>query len=115
MPGLHGSGVGRGTSQASTTENPASSSTAAYSFAVGLYQGFAAAPSMPRVPSTAISTVGSFFGHDGVLDTIAVEMMRASIARLSPQFNSTRMVAEYVERLYVPAHRGAAPFEEVAA
>ncbi len=30
------------------------------------------------MPSAAISTVGSFFGHDGVFDTIAVEMMRAS-------------------------------------
>jgi len=31
-----------------------------------------------NVPSAAINTVGSFFGHDGVLETIAVEMMRAS-------------------------------------
>jgi hypothetical protein len=38
------------------------------------------------VASVAISTIGSFFGNAGVLDTIAREMMRASAgttARLS--------------------------------
>jgi starch phosphorylase len=33
-----------------------------------------------------------------------IEMMRHSIAELGPQFSTTRMVAEYVERLYLPAH-----------
>ena len=31
-----------------------------------------------NTPSAATSTVGSFFGQDGVFETIAVEMMRAS-------------------------------------
>ena len=34
-----------------------------------------------------------------------IEMMRHSIAELGPQFSTNRMVAEYVERLYLPAHR----------
>ena len=33
-----------------------------------------------------------------------IGMMRHSIAELGPQFSTTRMVAEYVERLYLPAH-----------
>jgi starch phosphorylase len=36
-----------------------------------------------------------------------VQMMRASIAELGARFNSNRMVSEYVEQLYLPAHRGA--------
>jgi len=31
-------------------------------------------------------------------------MMKASIARLSPQFSMHRAVIEYVERYYIPAH-----------
>jgi starch phosphorylase len=33
-----------------------------------------------------------------------IEMMRHSIADLGTQFSTTRMVTEYVERLYLPAH-----------
>jgi len=33
-----------------------------------------------------------------------IEMMRHSIAELGPRFSTTRMVAEYTERLYLPAH-----------
>jgi starch phosphorylase len=33
-----------------------------------------------------------------------IEMMRHSIAELGTQFSTNRMVAEYVERLYLPAH-----------
>ena len=33
--------------------------------------------------------------------------MRESIAELGPRFGTARMVAEYVERLYLPAHDGA--------
>jgi len=33
------------------------------------------------------------------------KMMRRSIARVGAEFSATRMVGEYVERLYVPAHR----------
>jgi glycogen phosphorylase len=36
-----------------------------------------------------------------------IEMMRHSIAELGVQFSTTRMVMEYVERMYLPAHRSA--------
>jgi glycogen phosphorylase len=36
-----------------------------------------------------------------------VEMMKASIARVGGQFNAERMVIDYVERLYLPAHADA--------
>jgi starch phosphorylase len=35
------------------------------------------------------------------------ELMRESIAELGPRFGTARMVAEYVERLYLPAHEAA--------
>ena len=41
------------------------------------------------------------------LPTRWIEMMRHSIAELGVEFSTTRMVQEYVERLYLPAHRGA--------
>jgi glycogen phosphorylase len=34
-----------------------------------------------------------------------LELMRSSIARLGARFNTNRMVVEYVETLYLPAHR----------
>jgi len=34
-----------------------------------------------------------------------IELMRHSIAELGTQFSTNRMVIEYVERLYLPAHR----------
>jgi starch phosphorylase len=43
-------------------------------------------------------------GEDGVPHAW-VEMMKASIAEIGERFNSDRMVTEYVEKLYVPAHR----------
>jgi len=36
-----------------------------------------------------------------------LELMRASIERLGEQFNTNRMVREYVEQMYLPAHRDA--------
>jgi starch phosphorylase len=36
-----------------------------------------------------------------------IALMRESIAGLGPRFGTARMVAEYVERLYLPAHEGA--------
>jgi starch phosphorylase len=35
-----------------------------------------------------------------------IALMRESIAELGPRFGTARMVAEYVERLYLPAHEG---------
>ena len=44
-----------------------------------------------------------------------IALMRESIAELGPRFGTARMVAEYVERLYLPAHEGAArPASRVA-
>jgi glycogen phosphorylase len=37
-----------------------------------------------------------------------IALMRESIAELGPSFGTARMAAEYVERLYLPAHEGAA-------
>jgi len=36
-----------------------------------------------------------------------IALMRESIAELGPRFGTSRMAAEYVERLYLPAHEGA--------
>jgi starch phosphorylase len=36
-----------------------------------------------------------------------VDLMRRSIARLGTAYSTTRMVSEYTERLYLPAHEGA--------
>jgi starch phosphorylase len=36
-----------------------------------------------------------------------ITLMRGSIAELGPRFGTARMAAEYVERLYLPAHEGA--------
>ena len=38
------------------------------------------------------------------LPTAWLAMMRASIERLGARFNTNRMVREYVEEMYVPAH-----------
>jgi starch phosphorylase len=35
-----------------------------------------------------------------------IALMRESIAELGPRFGTARMVSEYVERLYLPAHEG---------
>jgi len=44
-----------------------------------------------------------------------IELMRESIAELGPRFGTRRMVAEYVERVYLPAHRGTTPAASHAA
>jgi starch phosphorylase len=43
-----------------------------------------------------------------------IEMMRHSIAELGAQFSTNRMVCEYVERLYLPAHAARAAVLEAA-
>jgi starch phosphorylase len=37
-----------------------------------------------------------------------IALMRESIAELGPRFGTARMATEYVDRLYLPAHEGAA-------
>jgi starch phosphorylase len=49
--------------------------------------------------------VPAFFDRDeSGLPRRWIEMMRHSIAELGTEFGTSRMVAEYVERLYLPAH-----------
>jgi glycogen phosphorylase len=50
----------------------------------------------------------AYYERDGAgLPQRWIELMRESIAELGPRFGTVRMVAEYVERLYLPAHEGA--------
>jgi starch phosphorylase len=42
--------------------------------------------------------------EEGTLPSHWIDMMRHSIAELGTQFSTNRMVIEYVERLYLPAH-----------
>jgi glycogen phosphorylase len=44
-----------------------------------------------------------------------IEMMRHSMAELGPRFSTTRMVAEYAERLYLPAHLSLRPEQALRA
>ncbi len=45
-----------------------------------------------------------FYDRDAVgIPRTWVALMRASMARLAPQFSTNRMVREYVEKLYIPA------------
>ncbi|HLX18584.1 MAG TPA: alpha-glucan family phosphorylase [Gaiellaceae bacterium] len=50
----------------------------------------------------------AYYERDGEgLPAAWLALMRESIAELGPRFGTARMVAEYVERLYLPAHDGA--------
>jgi glucan phosphorylase len=42
-------------------------------------------------------------------------MMRASIERLGSEFNTNRMVREYVETMYLPAHHARRELSEATA
>jgi glycogen phosphorylase len=44
-----------------------------------------------------------------------IALMRESIAELGPRFGTARMVQEYVERLYLPAHEGASRWPAASA
>jgi starch phosphorylase len=55
------------------------------------------------------SVVPLFYERDGgQIPRRWLAMMKQSIARLGAQFNTNRMVEEYVERFYLPAHRDGA-------
>jgi starch phosphorylase len=50
----------------------------------------------------------AYYERDGAhLPQRWIALMRESIAELGPRFGTARMVAEYVERLYLPAHEAA--------
>jgi len=52
--------------------------------------------------------IPAFYERDGDgLPPRWLAHMRESIAELGPRFGTARMVSEYVERLYLPAHEGA--------
>jgi starch phosphorylase len=52
--------------------------------------------------------IPAFYERDGEgLPQRWIALMRESIAELGPSFGTARMVSEYVERLYLPAHDGA--------
>ena len=52
--------------------------------------------------------VPTYYRRDGDgLPRAWLKRMNASIARLGPAFNAQRMVVEYVEDMYLPAHRSA--------
>jgi len=44
-----------------------------------------------------------------------LELMRASIERLGGEFNTNRMVREYVDTMYLPAHRARSALTGVTA
>jgi starch phosphorylase len=50
-------------------------------------------------------------GPDGVPHNW-VKMMKASVAKLAPVYNTNRMLREYYEQFYVPAHRSSVRFRE---
>ncbi len=51
--------------------------------------------------------IPAFYERDGDgLPQRWIALMRESIAELGPRFGTARMVSEYVERLYLPAHVG---------
>jgi starch phosphorylase len=52
--------------------------------------------------------VPAFYEREGELPLRWVAMMKTSIAELGPRFTTARMVAEYVQDWYLPAHRSAA-------
>jgi len=50
----------------------------------------------------------AYYERDGAgLPQRWIALMRESIAELGPRFGTARMAAEYVDRLYLPAHEGA--------
>lgn len=57
--------------------------------------------------STHVRTLFYDRGDDGI-PTRWLEMVRHTLSSLGPKLTATRMVAEYVERLYAPAARGSA-------
>ena len=52
--------------------------------------------------------VPAFYEREGEVPRRWVAMMKTSIAELGERFTTARMVAEYVEDWYLPAHRSAA-------
>jgi starch phosphorylase len=63
----------------------------------------------------ANEVIPAYYERDaGGLPRRWLALMRASIDRLGAEFNTNRMVCEYVETMYLPAHRAAAELAESA-
>jgi starch phosphorylase len=63
----------------------------------------------------ANDVIPAYYERDaGGLPRRWLALMRASIERLGAEFNTNRMVREYVETMYLPAHRSAAELTESA-
>ncbi len=85
-----------------------------YGFAVGGHEVEASEGEQDEADAEALFAVleeqvlPAYYERDeSGLPTRWLAMMRESIAELGPRFGTARMVAEYVERLYLPAHDGA--------
>jgi glycogen phosphorylase len=86
----------------------------AVGFAIETLEGEASEPEQDEADAKALYTVleeqvlPAYYERDG--DGVPqrwIALMRESIGELGPRFGTARMVAEYVERLYLPAHEGA--------
>jgi glycogen phosphorylase len=84
-------------------------------WAIGLGEEYADPEEQDQIESEALFTlleqevIPLFYQRDrNGIPRGWVSMMKASMARLGAEFNTHRMVQEYAERAYLPAHRAAA-------
>jgi starch phosphorylase len=89
--------------------------SAAYGFAIESLEGDVTEAEQDEADAESLYAVleeqvlPAYYERDGAgLPQRWIELMRESTAELGPRFGTARMVAEYVERLYLPAHEGAA-------
>jgi glycogen phosphorylase len=85
----------------------------AYGFAIETLEGEATEAQQDEADAEALYAVleeqvlPAYYERDEAeLPQRWIALMRESIAELGPRFGSARMVAEYVDRLYLPAHEG---------
>jgi starch phosphorylase len=85
----------------------------AYGFAIETLEGEATEAEQDEADAEALYAVleeqvlPAYYERDEAgLPQRWIALMRESIAELGPRFGSARMVEEYVERLYLPAHEG---------
>jgi starch phosphorylase len=86
----------------------------AYGFSIGDHEAEATETEQDAADAEALYAVleeqvlPAYYERDDMgLPQRWIALMRESIAALGPRFGTARMVAEYVERLYLPAHEGA--------
>jgi starch phosphorylase len=86
----------------------------AYGFAIGDHEAAPSEAAQDEADAEALFAVleeqvlPAYYERDEAgLPQQWLALMRESIAELGPRFGTARMVAEYVERLYLPAHQGA--------